>query len=197
MNFQSNPPAPGPLGVRGYLSLPSTLYTMYPLLPSTLSTMYLFPPSLPYILRFLSSIVSFSSSLGHLGSSVDARGGGGNWLFPTGGVGAFGRGPSCSLARCLSGSFGRPRPPRIEPRAPKSEPRAPRSESRPPQDPKGTTQDRPRAAQEPPRAAQDHPKRSQERPESPQERPRGGQDLQKCVFFHMFFNAFLKFDVCN
>ena len=58
---------------------------------------------------------------------------------------------------CHSGSFGCPRPPRIEPRAPRSEPRAPKSDPRPPQDPPGTTQDRPRAAQDTPRPAQELP----------------------------------------
>ena len=99
-------------------------------------------------------------------------------------------GPPGPLARCLSGSIGRPRPPRIEPRAPRSEPRAPKSDPRPPQDPPGTTQDRPRAAQEPPRAAQDHSKRSQERPKSAKDRPRGGQDLKNRGFSLMFFNVF-------
>ena len=56
---------PGPLGVRG---IPPTLCTIISLFLSTIPTMYSFYPLYPVLsifdLRFLSSIVSFSSSLG-------------------------------------------------------------------------------------------------------------------------------------
>ena len=80
------PPAPWASGRARQPSYPSTIPLFH---SSTISAMYSFYPLYPVLsifdLRFLSSIVPFSSSLGHLGSSVDARGKGWKSTFPTGG----------------------------------------------------------------------------------------------------------------
>ena len=110
--------------------------------PSSLSSLRLFPlpcgPDSSLFPVVLSSIVPFSSSLGHLGSSVDARGGGPNHVFPTGGVEII-----CSW------SARRPGPLLLWPSWPSK-----------------TAQDRLKIPQERPKIAQERPKSPQERPKT-------------------------------
>ena len=149
-----------------------------------------YPSSLtiPCILRFLSSIVSFSSFLWPWKVEYRREGGGGNKRFRRGGLRWFALGsarppgsllfwpswPSRTAQDRAKSPQERTKSPqerpktasrsqRNDPRSPKSGPRAPKSGPRPPQEV-------PRAIQEPSRATQERPRATQDRLKTPQKR---------------------------